>query len=359
MRGLYVHIPFCKSICSYCNFCKRVPRQGMIINYLKVLEKQFNELSNTNYDTIYIGGGTPSMLTLEELTILLNIFKNVNPLEYTIEVNPESYTHQKGLLMKEMGVNRVSLGAQTFNESHLKTLKREHTNSDLFFAINDLIKIGITNLSLDLIFALQNQTLKDVKNDLKIVSKLPLKHLSYYSLILEEKTLLYQQYLNSKFEANELEAEMYLLIIQELKKLGYLHYEVSNFAKAEKYQSLHNTLYWNLSLYDAIGAGAHGFDGENRYYYSCNIEKYLQAPEKIVNQQKQEVLIGDYLIFSLRMLKGVNLNKVKELFQIDIFEKYPELTKFLDEDYLEINNDYLKVTLKGLLFLNQIELVFV
>lgn len=359
MHGLYVHIPFCEHICVYCDFCKRVPRPNMITNYLNTLKKEYLKFNKTNYDTIYIGGGTPSMLSNLELTMLLEMLKDNNPLEYTIEINPESYTHEKGLILKQFKVNRVSLGVQTFNESILKKLNRKHKNEDVYFVINDLINLGITNISIDLMFALPNQTIEDVINDLKIVSTLPITHLSYYSLILEEKTILYKQYLMKEFLLNELETDMYLLIIDELTKQGFNHYEVSNFAKKEQYESLHNKLYWNLSLYDAIGTGAHGFNGRYRYYYECNIEEFINIPKIHYEEQTVETLLGDFMIFSLRLMKGVNLLEVEERFKIDPLVHFKDLTSFINDGFLEIDNNYLKTTKKGLLFLNQIELVFI
>lgn len=359
MHGLYVHIPFCEHICVYCDFCKRVPRPNMIVNYLNTLKTEYLKLNKTNYQTIYIGGGTPSMLNISELTMLFEMLKDNNPLEYTIEINPESYTHEKGLLLKQFKVNRVSLGVQTFNEEILASLNRKHKNEDVYFVINDLISLGITNISLDLMFALPNQTMADVENDLKIISNLPIKHLSYYSLILEEKTILYQKYLKNEFSLNELETDMYLYIIEELKRQGFNHYEVSNFSIDKKYESLHNKLYWNLSLYDAIGTGAHGFNGKERYYYDCNIESFIKKPTIHYQKQSNDVLLGDYMIFSLRLMEGVNLIEVKKRFNIDPLKYFKELEKFILEGFLEIENNYLKTTKKGLLFLNQIELVFI
>lgn len=359
MHGLYIHIPFCEHICVYCDFCKRVPKPKMIVDYLQTLKTEYLKLNKTDYETIYIGGGTPSMLSIFELTLLLEMLKENNALEYTIEINPESYTHEKGLLLKKYGVNRVSLGVQTFNETILKTLNRKHSNQDVYFVINDLINLGITNISLDLMFALPNQTMADVINDLTIVSELPIKHLSYYSLILEEKTILYKQYLTSNFLLNELETDMYLYIIDELKKQGFQHYEVSNFSKEEKYQSLHNKLYWNLSLYDAIGAGAHGFNGEYRYHYDRNIEEFIKNPLVLFEKQTAEMLIGDFMIFSLRLMSGVNLTLFQEKFKLDPLTHFSELSSFINNGFLEIDNNFLKVTQKGLLFLNQIELVFI
>ncbi len=331
----------------------------MIFAYLLKLKDEFIKLNNTDYQTIYIGGGTPSMLNLEELTLIFETLKEINPIEYTIEVNPESYTHEKGLLFKKYGINRVSLGVQTFNETILNKLNRKHSNKQVFAVIDDLINLGITNISVDLMFALPNQTIEDVIKDLNIVKTLPIKHLSYYSLILEEKTILYKQYLMDEFTLNELETDMYLLIIDELTKQGFIHYEVSNFAKEEKYESLHNKLYWDLSYYDAIGTGAHGFNGENRYYYDCNVEKFIKSPTIHYEKQSKETLLSDYLIFSLRMIKGVNLKTVKEKFLVDPLIKFPEVNDYIKDGFLEIVNDNLKVTKKGLLFLNQIELVFI
>lgn len=356
MLGLYVHIPFCEHICTYCDFVKRVKKDDeMIINYIKALKRDYEEIKDLKFDTIYIGGGTPSMLNLKELEMLLEIFKDQKPLEYTIEVNPESYTPKKGLLFKQYNINRVSLGVQTFNENILKTLNRKHTNKDVFNTLRHLISIGLYNINIDMIFALPGQTMVDLLNDLKIVNKLPIPHLSYYSLILEENTVLAK---NPFTKDEELEAHMYNIIIDSLTENGFNHYEVSNFYK-DNSQSLHNMIYWTNEEYHAIGAGAHGFYDHNRYSYTRNISEYILNPVKETTIQTEHMNYQDTLIFGLRMISGINLDKVLERFNRDPLKDFPKIEIFIKDGLLEIVDNHLRATRKGLMFLNQIEVIFI
>lgn len=362
MRGLYVHIPFCKKICTYCDFCKRIAKnQEMIWDYLKTLKAEFDSLVEKSFTTIYIGGGTPSVLTVEQLTYLLNIFKNETPVEYTIEVNPESYTKEKGNLFKKYKVNRISLGVQTFNETILKKLNRIHSNEEVYQTIDHLNEIGITNISLDLIFALPSQTIDDVVKDLEIIKNLNVTHISYYSLILEENTILYHNYLKGLFTPTnmDIQATMFKTIIKMLKHYGYLHYEVSNFAKAKNFESIHNILYWTLKPYEAIGAGAFGFSNNYRYYHTRNITNYTNNPIKCLEKQSLTNNYQDALIFGLRMLQGINLTTIKNEFNRDPLKDFPKLNKFINNNLLIKESDIIKVTSKGLFLLNQIVEVFI
>lgn len=358
MLGLYVHIPFCESICTYCDFCKRIKKDDqMIDDYIHVLKHEYKKLNKT-YDTIYIGGGTPSMLSIDQLEALLSIFKDQHPKEYTIEVNPESYTHEKGLLFLKYNINRVSIGIQTFNESILKTLNRKHRNQDVFNTINDLINLGIQNINVDLIFSLPNQTLQDVKNDLAVLASLPITHVSYYSLILEDNTILYHHYKKGLFTPtdDDLEALMYNEIRTYLSNIGYTHYEVSNFHKG--YPSMHNMIYWTNHYYDAIGAGSHGFYID-RYYHTKNITTYIQEQTKKVIPQTPYMNYQDYLIFGLRLIEGVDLRVVKERYNRNPLNDFPKIRSLIRDGLLTLSETHLKVTDQGLLYLNQIEVIFI
>ena len=358
MLGLYVHIPFCEAICRYCDFCKRIKKDDqMIDDYIDVLKSEYEKL-NQRFDTIYIGGGTPSMLSIKQLEKLLSIFKRENPIEYTIEVNPESFTYEKGQLFKAYNINRVSIGVQTFNESILKSLNRKHRNQAVFDTIHNLLDIGITNISLDLIFALPNQTLDDVKADLAILKTLPIRHVSYYSLILEENTQLYLDYLNGLYTPtdDDLEALMYIEIKTYLSNLGYTHYEVSNFHKGAP--SLHNMIYWKNNYYHAIGAGSHGFY-KDRYYYTRNVSDYIKNQTKKTIPQTNYMNYQDTLIFGLRMLEGIDLNKLENKFNRHPLNDFPKLHTLIESGLLILEDNHLKVSDKGLLFLNQIEVMFI
>lgn len=361
MKALYVHIPFCEKICNYCDYCKRIPKDELMIwDYLKTLKEEYKKVKGP-FTTIYIGGGTPSILNNEQLKYLLSIFKTEKPVEYTIEVNPESYTEEKGKIFKEYNLNRVSLGVQTFNSKHLKKLGRLHTNEQVYETINSLNSLGINNISIDLMFALPEQTIDELLNDLMIVKKLKIKHVSYYELFIEENTVFYHQYKKGilKLTDNDLQAEMYELIINHLKEFGFYQYEISNYAIAEKYQSTHNKIYWSLLPYEAIGVGSHGFNGKDRYYHFSNISEYIKNPEIIKEPQSKEKLYTDYLIFGLRMTKGISLNETKKLFNRNPLTDFKELTDFINSGFLELNNNYLKPTLKGIFLLNKILEVFV
>lgn len=361
MKALYVHIPFCESICSYCNYCKRVPKDALMIdNYINTLKKEKEKVKGP-FTTIYIGGGTPSMLNKQQLKSLLSIFENEQPSEYTIEINPESYTIDKGKVLKEYNVNRVSLGVQTFNNEHLKKLNRLHTNEQVFKTISSLNSLGINNISIDLIFGIPSQTKEDLLNDLKIATSLNVTHISYYELSIEEKTLFHLLYQKGLLEpiSSDLQVEMYETVISNLKENGFHQYEVSNYAKAIKYESLHNKIYWSLYPYEGLGAGSHGFDGSYRYYHSENVSEYIKEPKVIKEFQTEDVLYADYLIFGLRMMQGVSLERIKSLFNRNPLEDFKELNTFIKDGLLVVEDNHLKPTLKGTFLLNKIVEVFV
>ncbi len=356
MIGLYVHIPFCEKICSYCDFCKRVPKDDkMIWDYLHTLKREYETLNN-KYDTIYIGGGTPSMLNNDQLTFLLEIFKTQKPHEYTIEVNPESYTKDKGLILKKHGINRISLGVQTFNKKHLNDLRRNHTNDQVYDTINNLNEIGLHNISVDLIFALPKQTMNDILNDLNIIKTLNIKHISYYELVIEEKTIMHHLYEKGIIKPldNEIQANMYLTIIDKLKEFGFNQYEVSSFSKNEEFESLHNKLYWTHKPYDAIGVGSFGFTGKTRYEHTKNVSSYIKDFTRVEKTLDEQTLYEDFIIFGLRKIKGINLDESMKLFNKNPLKDFKEFTEFIKQGYLIVEDNYLKVTEKGMLFLNMI-----
>jgi len=363
VKGLYVHIPFCQYICHYCDFVKRVPKnKEMIDQYLIALKNEILSYQHhfASIETIYIGGGTPSMLDLDQLTFLLDILKDLKPIEYTIEVNPESYTKEKGLLFKSYGINRVSLGVQTFNQKLLLYLNRGHTNDMVYDVINHLKDIGISNVSIDLIYAIPGQTIENLMEDLEIISKLDISHVSCYTLILEEKTYFYHQYLKGLFHEvdEDIEATMYERVTQTLKEQGFEHYEISNYAKNKQY-SKHNMIYWTLGEYIGVGLGAHGFIDSYRTYNERNLQKYLLEPMKERVLQTKNDYIQDELIFGLRKTEGIHLKTLEEKYDFDLLELYPGLRDKMDLGLIAIDNGYLKLTSKGLLLGNQVFMVFI
>lgn len=363
LKGLYIHIPFCEYICHYCDFVKSVPKnKDTIDQYLKALVNEINTYQKhfDTIETIYIGGGTPSMLDFDQLNYLLESLKSIHPIEFSIEVNPESYTKEKGLLFKKYGINRISLGVQTFNQKLLKYLNRKHTNQQVIEIINHLKEIGIPQISLDLIYAIPGQTIDDLYRDLSKIQELDITHVSCYSLILEEKTYFYYQYLKGQFEQmdEDTEAEMYGIVMDELIKQGFEHYEISNFAKNKNY-SYHNLIYWTLGTYIGVGLGAHGLIDGFRTYNHQSMPKYLLNPQKEREFQDPQTLLQDELIFGLRKISGISLSEIKAKYQVDIFSIYPQLYEKIDLGLLKIEGDRLMLTRKGLFLGNQVFMVFI
>ena len=363
MKGIYVHIPFCEHICHYCDFVKRVPKnKEMVDSYLVALRKEIfsYQAHFDTIETIYIGGGTPSMLDESELIYLFESLKNIHPIEYTIEVNPESYTHKKGEIFKQYGVNRVSLGVQTFNEKLLNYLNRKHSNAKVYEVVSDLKSLGIPYISLDLIYAIPGQTMEDLEQDLEHIRTLNVSHVSCYSLILEEKTYFYHQYLRGKFEQmdEDMEAMMYQKVMEKLKDQGFEHYEISNYAKDGHY-SKHNLLYWTLGEYIGVGLGAHGFINNHRTLNHKALPKYLNMPLELKTFQDEDMRIQDELIFGLRKIQGIHVKEIEDKYNISLMEKYPKLQEKIDLGLVEWKGEYLKLTEKGIFLGNQVFMVFV
>ena len=347
IKSAYIHIPFCNNICSYCDFCKLYYNKEWIKKYLESLELEIK----TNYkgeilDTIYIGGGTPSSLSIEELKELfriLKIFKLNENIEFTFECNIEDITLDKIKILKENKVNRLSIGVQTFNPRHIKLLNRNHTKEEVFDKINLLKENGFDNINIDLIYAIPNQTLEELEEDLDYFLKLDINHISTYSLIIEEHTKLYIE--NYENIDEELDLEMYKLINNKLS--NYHHYEISNFSK-KGYESKHNLTYWNNDLYYGFGLGSTGYDGKYRYTNTKNINKYLK---NIWLSEKVEVSFNEKVenafILGFRKIDGINIEEFKEKYgfdinKLDIVNKLIKENKLIkDKNNIKINEDYI------------------
>ena len=351
-KSVYIHIPFCDTICSYCDFCKFLKNDEWIDKYLTSLEKEIN----ANYkgevlDTIYIGGGTPSCLNIEQLTKIFNIIKVLNKnkdYEFTFECNIENITEDKLKLLYENGVNRLSIGVQTFNEKYLSFLNRKHTKEEIEDKIKLAKELGFKNINIDLIYGLPNQTLDELNNDIDEFLKLDITHISTYSLIIEPNTKLYIN--NIKNIDDNLDYEMYKLICNKLKDNGYNHYEISNFSKVG-YESKHNLTYWNNDNYYGFGMGASGYIDNVRYDNTRNINKYLNG-ENVKESHMLDIneTIENEFILGLRKIKGVNKeifkNKYNEdIKDIEIVNKLIKENKLLeDEKNIYINKDYIYVS---------------
>lgn len=348
MLGVYIHIPFCNSICSYCDFSKIFYKEKVVDNYLDSLESEIkNTYQQDKVDTIYIGGGTPSCLSIKQLNKLFNIINNninlKNIKEYTIECNIESINEEKLILFKNNKVSRLSIGVESFNKEILKYLNR-NTSVDYIQTIN-MCKKYFDNINIDLLYAVPNMSLDIVKNDLETFLSLNLKHLSYYSLILESHTKLYID--NTKYIDEDLEYEMYKYISNTLEKNNYTHYETSNYS-IDGYQSKHNLKYWNNEEYYGFGLGASGYINNIRYTNTRSITNYLN---NMLNKEQEtiteEINMQNEMILGLRKLEGVNKEtfykkykkNIEDVFKIDDLIKD---NKLIDQGrYIKINKDYL------------------
>ena len=320
IKSVYIHIPFCKNICSYCDFCKNLYNENVVLNYLDALEKEINDnYKNDGIKTLYIGGGTPSSLSLMALTKLFNILKNINlcdSYEFTFECNYEDITEELLVLLNKNRVNRISIGLQSFNKKFEDILNRKINKDKMLEKIN-LTKRYFDNINVDLMYGFNNETLEDLENDLNEFLKLDITHISSYSLILEENTKLFIKGYEESSE--ELESSMYYKILSTLKKHGYYHYELSNFSK-NGFESKHNLTYWNNEEYYGFGAGASGFINGIRYDNTKSIPNYINGKTKI-NEEEISLIqsIKDEVMLNLRKTLGINKEKFKSKYNIDIY----------------------------------------
>lgn len=319
MKSAYIHIPFCKNICSYCDFCKMFYNEKLVYNYLDSLENEIiSKYRGELLKTLYIGGGTPSCLNLSQLEKLFSItnkFNLDNDYEFTIELNISDITKEKLLLIKENRVNRLSIGIETINDKFFTLINRYNNKKDIIEKI-DLCKKYFTNINIDLMYAFPGEVMKDLKNDLDFFRKLDVNHISIYSLILEKNTKLYID--KVKPISDVLESNMYYYIIDYLTNIGYNHYEISNFSKVG-YESLHNLNYWNNEYYYGFGLGASGYIDDLRYSNTRSINnyilgKYLLESDYIDKKTKME----EELICGLRKTNGISKKRFREKFECDI-----------------------------------------
>ena len=354
MKSVYIHIPFCNNICSYCDFPKVYYHKKWIDDYLNSLNKEIDlRYKGELIDTIYIGGGTPSSLELEELEKLFKIIKKINSnyKEFTIECNLDSLTKEKIDLFKKNNINRISIGIESFNESNLKFLNRKLINLEL---IEYMKEIGINNINVDLIYALPNESKKTLIKDIDLILELDIPHISTYSLIIEPNTVLYNN--NNKNIDDNLDLEMYNIICSKLK--DYNHYEISNFAK-ERYESKHNLTYWNNEHYYGFGMGASGYIDNIRYTNTKSINKYIEG-NYIYEEEKLSIkeIMENEMILGLRKLEGVNLSNFKKKYNKNVEEIF-DIEKLLKEGKLIIENDHIKIPHEYLYVSNEILINFI
>lgn len=373
--GLYIHIPFCKRKCKYCDFVSYSNIDNRIQKYIFYLKKEIEDIgiSNSNaykmgedslinIKTIYIGGGTPSYIDSKYIKEILEKvrenYKVSEDVEITLEMNPGTIDESKLQDYKEAGINRISIGLQSTNNETLKRIGRIHTYEEFLEAFLLARKVGFKNINVDLMLALPKQTIGELEEGLEKVIELNPEHISIYSLILEENTALYNEVNDGKYimPSDEEERKMYWKTKRKLEKAGYIHYEISNFAK-KGFESKHNLACWNQEEYIGVGAAAHSYTNNVRYSNIDDIEKYINNFEigkdidNLIFHEKQnhESKIKEYMILGLRKIEGIDIDKFKNKFfgnPLYIFRK--ELDKLIKEDLVEIDGNYIKLTSKGL-----------
>lgn len=368
-KGLYIHIPFCDHICTYCDFPKLLTKGQRHAEYIEALIQELKlyqqNVGFSNLQSIYIGGGTPTALSVEQIQPVFDFLTEqiqMNQIqEFSIEANPENLTRDKIQYLKAQGVNRFSLGVQTFHESLLKRIGRKHQAQEVIQAVANLKQCGIKNINLDLIYAIPGQTLDELRDDLRQVISLEVEHISAYSLIVEEHTQLYLAYMRDQIELtdNEIEAKMYEMTIETLTEAGYEHYEISNFAKSKP--SLHNQWYWKNETYIGVGLGAHGYVKGQRYQNTRSINTYIELlkdgklPMIESHALTKEEMIEEEMFLGLRLLKGVNLKAISDKYDVNIDEIYGKaFEELIQKGYLEQKELNVRLTPSGLLMANEV-----
>lgn len=355
MRGVYIHIPFCNSICSYCDFCKFLYNDVWASAYLTILKSEIEKYyENDMVKSIYIGGGTPSVLSTTNLNKLFNIislFKTSNNCEFTFECNVNDITIELLSILKQNGVNRLSIGIESFDKYKLKYLNRKHESIDIIKNI-ELAKRYFDNINVDIIYALPIENMHMLKHDISEILKLNVSHISTYSLIIEPHTILYNKRIVPIDE--DLDAKMYEYICKKLSKNGYIHYEVSNFSKVGK-ASIHNLTYWSNQEYYGFGLGAHGFINNVRYENTRNFNKYLEKRYRL-----NEVLISkiedmeNELMLGLRKLEGINIVRFEDKYGVSIYDAFPKINKAIKEGLIVLEDEMLYIKEDKIYVMNEI-----
>ncbi|WP_303005355.1 radical SAM family heme chaperone HemW [Romboutsia ilealis] len=364
MLGLYIHVPFCAQKCNYCDFNSyKIEEKNQKTDYLISIRKEMElykeEFKNKEFTSVFLGGGTPSILTPEELTTLMeNIYSNFNigkDAEITMECNPGTLDKAKLKAIKSLGINRLSMGLQVTQDHHLKYIGRIHTYEQFEKNYKDAIEVGINNINVDLMYSLPNQSFDEWKETLNKIINLNPSHISAYSLILEEGTKFYDMYLNKEFELNdeEVDINIYNYTIDTLYKNGYHQYEISNYAK-EGYECKHNIVYWKCDNYLGLGPGASGYINNYRYSNICDIKGYNKCleydkrpiEEKNILSKKDEM--EEFIFMGLRMNKGINLDEFYKRFNIGFKHRYNDiLDKLKNLNLIIEQNNNIILTQRG------------
>ncbi|MFD2612700.1 radical SAM family heme chaperone HemW [Paenibacillus gansuensis] len=369
-KALYLHIPFCTNKCHYCDFNSYILKGQPVMDYLDAMEREMEltvkKLPPGQIETIFVGGGTPTVLLPDQMSHFLKLvntyFPNQAPdLEFSMEANPGTTDLEKLTAMKEGGVNRISFGVQSFNNELLERIGRIHNTDDVYRSIENAKKAGFTNLSIDLMFGLPKQTLELLNDTLDKALALDLKHYSIYGLKVEESTLFHTLYQRNQLPLPDEDEElaMYRTIMERLSAEGFKQYEISNFAKPG-YESRHNSKYWKNEAYYGLGAGAHGYANRMRHINIKGVQNYIDATLKGLplleeNPVTEQEAMEDFMMVGLRLLDGVKQEDFMVQFGLPMEHVFGEIIrKLLDQGLLERTEQGYRLSEAGIVLGNEV-----
>ncbi len=376
VNSIYIHIPYCIKKCNYCDFNSYTLGNISIMEYLKALNIEMSMLSqlynSKEIKTVFIGGGTPTILSVKEMEYLFTSLEEHYPyldkeIEFSMEANPGTLHIDKLRIMRDYGVNRISLGVQAFQDKLLSSIGRIHGEKDIYNNLENIKKLGFKNISIDLMFGLPNQNIDMLKESLNKFFQLDIPHISVYNLIIEEGTQFYNLYNKDMLSlpSEEEDLAMYLLTIEEMKNNNYKHYEISNFSLAG-FECKHNINYWKNSEYIGLGAGAHGYIDNTRYENIKGIGMYIESLNKQILPRELEYLVPieekkeNKLMLGLRMIDGVNFSEFQYEFKDDLRIKFKKQIKKLAKlGLIIIDGNNIRLSEKGIIYGNEVFAEFV
>ena len=362
MAGIYIHVSFCKTRCIYCDFYTRTdmsPRNSYVEALCREIELRKDYTGGEKIETIYFGGGTPSQLSYNDFTRIFDTigrhFEVSEDAEITMEANPDDLRPQYFDSIRSLPFNRLSIGIQSFNDNELRFLKRRHTAIDAKEAVNRSREAGFENISIDLMYGLPGQTMNIWQSNLYEAIALDVQHISSYHLIYEQGTRLYRLFKhgNVKPVDEDLSADMFAAMIERLSKVGFQHYEISNFAR-NGLVSRHNSSYWLGAKYLGLGPAAHSYDGQNRAQNIASISKYIESigqdiPPTEIEYLDMNTRYNDYILTGMRTMWGINLVKLEELFGKPMKEyAMRNVQKYIGQGFVTNKDNTLKLTHKGI-----------
>ena len=360
MSGIYIHIPFCKQACHYCDFhfsTSMKKKDEMVLALAKEITMRKNEFSNEVVETIYFGGGTPSVLSNEDINFLIaEVYKNYNVVEnpeITLEANPDDLSAERILELSKSPINRLSIGIQSFYEEDLKMMNRAHNSAEAINCLKEATKY-FDNISLDLIYGIPGMSDEMWKQNIETALSFGIPHISSYALTVEPKTALKKLIDTGKIAEpqDEVASNHFMILVETLQKNGFIHYELSNFGK-ENYFSKNNSAYWLGKKYIGIGPSAHSYDGEKRGWNVANNSLYLKSIQDTILPIETETLsksdrYNEYIMTGLRTIWGVSLERIEKEFGLEYLDYLQkQAQKFLNDDLVFIESNILKPTAKG------------